>query len=294
MSLGQILELMPNFGMNSIEGNIDLSKIDLEDEEEYYNLFGEIDINSESIVSYLISCTNEIINIKIIYYKGIIQGCQRLYEIAEEVGALKKKMESYLNNYIFDDDEKIGSAFNLNSFKVYKKDFDLIGFIAKVSENLGWAAEMSYFVSCLQRDSKGNFDGIGNCQEDLTDIIPFMEETSDNSIFVPIAVSDLDGEVILAHGKNIKEDEFDLGSVTLDEDTIVGLIISIVDDKYKFIIAEHSACIGQYEVIKECERLNNLYGNPGFKPFPEEKVKKYFNMEDTQQLVNGKSRSKPS
>ena len=244
------------FGMNSIEGNIDLSKIDLEDEEEYYNLFGEIDINSESIVSYLIYCNNEIINIKIIYYKGITQGCQRLYEIAEEVGALKKKMESYLNNYIFDDDEKIGSAFNLNSFKVYKKDFDLIGFIAKVSENLGWAAEMSYFVSCLQRDSKGNFDGIGNCQEDLTDIIPFMEETSDNSIFVPIAVSDLDGEVILAHGKNIKEDEFDLGSVTLDEDTIVGLIISIVDNKYKFIIAEHSACIGQYEVIKECGDFN--------------------------------------
>ena len=95
----------------------------------------------------------------------------------------------------------------IGPFKVYKKDFDLIGFIAKVSENLGWAAEMSYFVSCLQRDSKGNFDGIGNCQEDLTDIIPFMEETSDNSIFVPIAVSDLDGEVILAHGKNIKEDE---------------------------------------------------------------------------------------
>lgn len=49
-----------------------------------------------------------------------------------------------------------------------------------------------------------------------------------------------------------------------------------------------------YEVIKECERLNKLYGNPGFKPFPEEKVKKYFNMEDTQQLVNGQGRSEPS
>ena len=91
------------FGMNSIEGNIDLSKMDFEDEEEYYNLFGEIDINSESIVSYLISCTNEIINIKIVYYKGINQGCQKLYEIAEDAGALKKKMESYLNNYLFDD-----------------------------------------------------------------------------------------------------------------------------------------------------------------------------------------------
>lgn len=90
------------FEMNSIEGNIDASKIDFEDEEEYYNLFGEIDINSESIVSYLISCTNEIINIKIVYYKGINQGCQKLYEIAEDAGALKKKMESYLNNYLFD------------------------------------------------------------------------------------------------------------------------------------------------------------------------------------------------
>lgn len=58
-----------------------------------------------------------------------------------------------------------------------------------------------------------------------------MEETSDNFIFVPIAVSGLEDEVILVYENNIKEDEFDLGSVTLDEDIIVGLIISIIDDK---------------------------------------------------------------
>ena len=46
------------------------------------------------------------------------------------------------------------------------------------------------------------------------------------------------------------------------EDPVVGLITSIVNDKYKFVIAEFNACTGSYEITKDYgksgEEVNEL------------------------------------
>ncbi|WP_294129368.1 hypothetical protein [uncultured Clostridium sp.] len=77
-------------------------------------------------------------------------------------------------------------------------------------------------------------------------------------------MSDMDGGVILANKNIIQESEVCMGSIELYEDTVVGLITSIVNDKYKFIIAEFNACTGSYEITKDYgefgEEVNELLG----------------------------------
>ena len=96
-----------NWCIKSIEGDIDISEIDFEDEEQCYKLFGEMDINYYTIVSYLVSCSDEIVNVKIIYFKGISQGPDKLYEIVEEAGYFKEIMVNYLNNFIEEREHKV-------------------------------------------------------------------------------------------------------------------------------------------------------------------------------------------
>ena len=56
---------------------------------------------------------------------------------------------------------------------------------------------------------------------------------------------------ILANKNIIQESEVCMGSIELYEDTVVGLITSIVNDKYKFIIAEFNAYTVSYEITKD-------------------------------------------
>ena len=61
----------------------------------------------------------------------------------------------------------------------------------------------------------------------------------------------MDDGVILANKKIIQESEVCMESTKLYEDTVVGLITSIVKDEYKFVIAEYNACTGSYEISEE-------------------------------------------
>lgn len=61
----------------------------------------------------------------------------------------------------------------------------------------------------------------------------------------------MDGRVILANKKIIQDSKARMGSIELYGDTVVGLITSIVNDKYKVVIAEFNAYTVSYEITKD-------------------------------------------
>lgn len=242
-----------NCCIKSIEGDIDISEIDFEDEEQCYKLFGEMDINSDTIVSYLVSCSDEIVNVKIIYFKGISQGPDKLYEIIEKAGYFKEIMANYLNNFIEGSEPKAISINSLekNEFIIANNELDLVSLIKKFNENLGWNGKAIEFISFLYSLGKCYVGNELDEELELDKLISYLKEDEKNAIFIPIAVSDMEGGVILANKKIIQESEVCMGSIELYEDTAVGLITTIINDKYKFIIAEFNACTGSYEITKD-------------------------------------------
>lgn len=140
---------------------------------------------------------------------------------------------------------------NKKEFKTDINSFDLVNFIKVASKNLGWVEETTDFISFLYSDSNGYWENELEEKLELDEIKEYLKEAEEEVIFIPIALSDMDGGVILANKKIIQESEVCIGSIQLYEDTVVGLITSIVDDKYKFVIAEFNACTGSYEITKD-------------------------------------------
>lgn len=241
------------YELESIEGGIDISDIDFEDEEECYELFGEMDIQPGAIVSYLVSCNDGMINIKIVYFKGISQGYDKLYEIVEEAGRTKEVMTNYLNDFILGNEKKdiVVRGFNKKEFTIDNDNFDLISLIKVASKNLGWGDENIDFVSFLYSGDNTYFEDEVEENLELSDLKNYLQEAEERALFIPIAVSDMEGGVILANSNIIQESEVCMGSIKLYEDTVVGLITSIVNDKYEFVIAEFNACTGSYEITKD-------------------------------------------
>ena len=140
---------------------------------------------------------------------------------------------------------------NKKEFNTSINSFDLANFIKVASKNLGWGEETTDFISFLYSDSNDYRETELEENLELNEIKDYLKEDEEAAIFIPIAVSDMDGGVILANKKIIQESEVCMGSIELYEDTVVGLITSIVNDKYKFVIAEFNACTGSYEITKD-------------------------------------------
>lgn len=140
---------------------------------------------------------------------------------------------------------------NEKEFKTSINSFDLVNFIKVASNNLGWKEETADFISFLYSDSNDYWENELEENLELDEIKDYLKADEEESIFIPIALSDMDGGVILANEDIIQESEVCMGSIKLYEDTVVGLITSIVNDKYKFVIAEFNACTGSYEISEE-------------------------------------------
>lgn len=56
---------------------------------------------------------------------------------------------------------------------------------------------------------------------------------------------------LLYNKKIIQESEVCMGSIKLYEDTVVGLITSVVNDKLKFVISEFNVCTDSYEISED-------------------------------------------
>ena len=140
---------------------------------------------------------------------------------------------------------------NKKEFKASINSFDLVNFIKVASKNLGWGEETTDFISFLYSDSNDYWENELEEKLELDEIKDYLKEDEEAAVFIPVAVSDMDGGVILANKNIIQESKVYMGSIKLYEDTVVGLITSIVNDKYKFVIAEFNACISSYEITKE-------------------------------------------
>lgn len=144
---------------------------------------------------------------------------------------------------------------NKKEFTTSINSFDLVNFIKVASKNLGWGEETADFISFLYSDSNDYWENELEEKIELDEIEDYLKEDEQEAIFIPIAVSDMDGGIILANKNIIQESEVCMGSIELYEDTVVGLITSIVNDKYKFVISEFNACTGSYEVTKDYGEL---------------------------------------
>ena len=110
---------------------------------------------------------------------------------------------------------------NKKEFNTSINSFDLANFIKVASKNLGWGEETTDFISFLYSDSNDYWETELEENLELNEIKDYLKEDEEAAIFIPIAVSDMDGGVILANKKIIQESEVCMGSIELYEDTVV-------------------------------------------------------------------------
>lgn len=140
---------------------------------------------------------------------------------------------------------------NKKEFAVAKGKFDIFNFIKSAKENLGWVDIDTDFIVFLYSHNNMCFENDLEEKIDLNELEKYFREDDTNAIFIPIAISDMDGGIILANKKVLEESKINMGSIELYEDTVVGLVVSLVNEEYKILITEFNACTGSYEITED-------------------------------------------
>lgn len=124
---------------------------------------------------------------------------------------------------------------SINSSKLKLKDI-----ILEVANNLDFGKGLNDSVIILTKENDTNY-----VEEELEELNSqqileqYLDQGDTNAIFIPFALyNNIEEEIVFANGNSVNMYDFDIGSIELYDDTIVGMILWKENSEYYCEIGE--------------------------------------------------------